>query len=151
MRPRGTIAVALLAAALSSCSDSGGKEPEDTTPASSGELFVEVPEGDARVRVLVRRESADGGADALVSGVLEASGSCLGVTVEGVPYPVVFPPGTTSEGDAITLPSGDELRTGDQVSLGGGFHSSPLPAGLPEIPEDCLGSTQEIVVLNPDQ
>ena len=88
-------------------------------------LSIAIPDENRRAQVLVRSGSLGGGSDALVSGTLAASGSCVGVKVEDVSYPVVFPSGTTSSGEAIELPSGVELSLGDQVTLGGGFYSPP--------------------------
>ncbi len=143
----GAVAFATL---YSACSTSGptSEEPEATPPSSSDLLSIAIPDENRRAQILVRSGSLGGRSDALVSGTLAASGSCVGVKVEDVSYPVVFPSGTTSSGEAIELPSGEELSLGDQVSLGGGFYSPPLPSGIPPIPEDCLGPTEEIVVLN---
>lgn len=150
MRLTRLVGAVVFATLFSACSSSGptSEEPEATPPSSSDSPSIAIPDENRRAQVLVRTGSPGGGSDALVSGTLTASGSCLGVKVEDVSYPVVFPTGTTSSGEAIELPNGEELSLGDQVSLGGGFYSAPLPSGIPPIPEDCLGPTGEIVVLN---
>jgi hypothetical protein len=56
---------------------------------------------------------------------------------------MVFPKDTRLDDDVIVLPDGFRIRAGDEVGLGGGFHTpDPENETLAAIPAECL--TEEI-------
>ncbi len=66
-------------------------------------------------------------------------------------YPVVWPARTSiasADPFAIRLPSGVELALGERVTGGGGYQAS-VDVEV-DIPQKCLGETNEIAVFNPD-
>lgn len=88
--------------------------------ACSGGVVGPVVEGDRR----------SGGMDAVVFGTLVVEESCAYLTLTGpeTRYPVIWPHGTdwNSEVSAVVLPDGTLVHAGDEVSGGGGYHSSDL-------------------------
>lgn len=65
---------------------------------------------------------------------------------------MVWPSGTsveTTDPLVIELPSGEQVREGDQVSGGGGYpYADTLDI---EVPEACLNEWGEVAVFNPDE
>ncbi|TBN57369.1 hypothetical protein EYE40_08140 [Glaciihabitans arcticus] len=113
--------VLLAAAMLAGCSS-----PSAIT-SSSGRIIAVAP------------EPSDAAEDALAQGAVGWSeGGCL--TLEGgSPNLIVFPHGTTLDGDTVVLPDGTEIQAGDDVSLGGGFHGAISAADqLPDVPRACI-------------
>jgi hypothetical protein len=92
-----------------------------------------------------------GGQDAEVGGTLTTGDGCVMLDQDGNRFPVVWPRGTSVEATdplVIELPSGEQLREGDQVSGGGGY---PYADALDiEVPEACLNEWGELAVFNPD-
>ena len=92
-----------------------------------------------------------GGNAAEVVGTLTTGGGCVLLDQDGNRFPVVWPSGTSVETTnplVIELPSGEQLREGDQVSGGGGY---PYAETLDiEVPEACLNEWGEVAVFNPD-
>jgi hypothetical protein len=66
------------------------------------------------------------------------------VVEAGETYLIMFPLGTTiDDNDEVTLPNGHVMSAGDEVALGGGFHSSDTAKNnLSAIPDECL--TEEV-------
>ncbi|MHA6667474.1 hypothetical protein ACX3O0_01255 [Homoserinimonas sp. A447] len=62
----------------------------------------------------------------------------------GETYLIMFPLGTTiGDNDEVTLPNGHVMSAGDEVALGGGFHSADTTrSNLSAIPDECL--TEEV-------
>ena len=156
MRRSPAVRVVVLGLALALTGCSGSEDPvtpaepstaEATGGDAGGVATLQVP-GDQQLTVLVRTASAEGTGDALVSGELTASGECVGVQVEEAVYPLVFPEGTAAQDTAVVLPDGTSLEYASTVRLGGGFHTSPLPDGTPEVPSRCAGATGEVVVVD---
>ena len=92
-----------------------------------------------------------GGQDAEVGGTLATGDGCVMLDQDGNRLPVVWPSGTSVEGTdplVVELPSGEQLREGDQVRGGGGYPYADT-LGL-EIPQSCLNEWGEVAVFNPD-
>lgn len=92
-----------------------------------------------------------GGEDAEVGGTLTTGDGCVMLDQDGNRFPVVWPSGTSVEATdplVIELPSGEQLREGDQVNGGGGYpYADTLDI---EVPEACLNEWGELAVFNPD-
>lgn len=117
----GAVGAVLVTLALSTCSATTAQET------SAGQ------------RVIVAGQVSFASEEARAEGVLTWGESGCMVIERGGSYLVVLPQGTFVDGDAVTLPSGEVLVVGEQVSLGGGFHS-PDSANRDHsgIPADCL-------------
>ena len=94
-----------------------------------------------------------GGEDAQIEGMLALHEGCVVLESEEshVWYPVVWPARTSiasADPFAIKLPSGVELALGERVTGGGGYHQPENVEA--DIPQECLGETNEIAVFNPD-
>lgn len=92
-----------------------------------------------------------GGAGAEVAGTLMIEDGCVLLDQDGNRFPVVWPSGTSVEATdplTIELPSGEQLREGDQVSGGGGYpYADALDIDVPAV---CLNEWGEVAVFNPD-
>lgn len=105
-------------------SDDGG-DPQPGPAASQSQLLVYEASED------------QGSSEALFEGRLaidERSGYVHGVGGEDERLGMIFPEGTeiTPEGTEIRLPSGSTIQIGSDVSLGGGYTSTPKTTPLPE-------------------
>lgn len=104
--------------------------------------------GDGKFIAVVSDEASSGGEDALIEGALEIVGSCLGFSIPGadVQHLIIWPFGTSIDGEGVRLPGGSAITLGEEFQLSGGYHSSPWP-GIPEdIPDECM--TDEIAIVN---
>ncbi|MEX1287610.1 MAG: hypothetical protein AB1Z57_06710 [Acidimicrobiia bacterium] len=85
-----------------------------------------------------------------MTGTLTSGDGCVLLVEGGNRYPVVWPSGTVVEATdplTIALPSGDQLREGDQVSGSGGYaYADALDI---DVPEACLNEWGEVAVFNP--
>jgi hypothetical protein len=98
-----------------------------------------------------------GGADAIVSGVVEIDQEtgCVWLSdTAGGRAPVVWPLGTRAESDqpGIRLSDGQVVRPGDQVEGGGGYidaNAATSGSGLEPFPDDCV-HVGEAAVFNAD-
>lgn len=141
-----TVALALAAGLLTSCSE--GSEPD---PHATNDI-VERRVGADGLRFFVHDASLpSAGMDAVVTGVLATRHGCVLLDLDGRRFPVVWPHGT-SAGETgplvIELPSGAQLEIGDQVSGGGGYLNQDS-VGI-DVPDECLNEHGEIAVFNPD-
>lgn len=95
------------------------------------------------------RQVSSGGMDAAVVGTLTTADGCVLLDQDGNRSPVVWPSGTSVEATdplVIELPSGEQLREGDQVSGGGGYlNADTLDI---DVPEACLNEWGEVAVFN---
>ncbi len=89
-------------------------------------------------QLLIYEASEDNGSpEALFEGRLtidERSGYVQGIVGENERLGMIFPEGTeiTPEGTEIRLPSGSTIQIDSDVSLGGGYTSTPNTTPLPE-------------------
>lgn len=92
-----------------------------------------------------------GGQDAEVGGTLTIGSGCVMLDQDGNLFPAVWPSGTSVEGTdplVVELPSGEQLREGDQVVGGGGYpYADTLDI---EDPGGCLNEWGEVAMFNPD-
>lgn len=90
--------------------------------------------------IAVSGDPNPGGAEqALAEGRLAFGESgCLVIDLEGGPYLVVFPHGATLTPDAVVLRNGRRLGIGEDVGLGGGFHTLEPGDDYGQVPSDCL-------------
>ena len=81
---------------------------------------------DGRVGRVVVGPRLNGGEDAEVGGVVDTSGECVTVRIEGSgpDNGFVWPNGTGWDSDrGVVLPNGRILAHGDTISGGGGYHT----------------------------
>jgi hypothetical protein len=94
-------------------------------------------------------QMSSGGMDAMVLGTLTTADGCVLLDQDGNRFPVVWPHGTSVEATdplIIELPSGEQLREGEQVSGGGGYlKAETLDI---DVPEACLNESDEVAVFN---
>lgn len=58
---------------------------------------------------------------------------------ESASHLVVFPKGTSLNDEEIELPNGYRFTAGEELGLGGGFHSrQDAKSDLAQVPEECL-------------
>ena len=89
--------------------------------------------------IAVATQKSDAAEQSLAEGIVGWSdGGCL--TLEGgSPNLIVFPHGTTLDGDTVVLPDGTAIEAGDDVALGGGFHGAVDGVDrLPDVPRECF-------------
>jgi len=89
--------------------------------------------------IAVAPQPSDAAEQALAEGTVGWSeAGCL--TLEGgSPNLIVFPHGTTLDGETVVLPDGTTIAAGDDVALGGGFHDVISGADqLPDVPRECF-------------
>jgi len=89
--------------------------------------------------IAVAPQPSDAAEQALAEGTVGWSDAgCL--TLEGgSPNLIVFPHGTTLDGETVVLPDGTTIAAGDDVALGGGFHDVISGADqLPDVPRECF-------------
>ncbi len=67
---------------------------------------------------------------------------CLLIESAARGYLVVFPHGATLTQDAVVLRNGHRLGIGEEVGLGGGFHTVDPGDDYGEVPRECL--TEEV-------
>jgi hypothetical protein len=135
------LVIAVVPALLVGCSLFGGDENEQ--PSLEGFRVHDAHPG--------------GGADAIVSGVVEIDQEtgCVWLSdTTGGRAPVVWPLGTRveSEQTGIRLRDGEVLRPGDQVEGGGGYvdaNAATSGSGLEPFPDDCV-QVGEAAVFNAD-
>ncbi|TBN57372.1 hypothetical protein EYE40_08155 [Glaciihabitans arcticus] len=93
--------------------------------------------------IAIAAQHEDAAEQALAQGTVRWGDAGCMVLGDVEPNLVVFPHGTTLDGETVVLPDGTKIESGDNVALGGGMHSSKDGAGqLPDIPAECL--TEEI-------
>lgn len=136
------MAATVLVVSLVSCNDSAdGTTPADTDPSVNPQV--------------VRRSSAEVPADGLtsqVTGTVEMDeAGCLYLTGGGHRYPLVWPVGTSVDGEGRIVVGDHEVEVGDGIVAVGGFVS---PADLDDlegpavtIPDECE-SGEELAVLS---
>lgn len=126
-RARFISVIAVMTVMLAGCS-----APLSTMESPNGRtIVVSSAAGDVEEQAVVEGTAAWGGGGCLVAEAAET-------------YLIVLPRGTTlGEDNAVTLPGGQILRAGDEIGLGGGFHSADTEnRDVASIPEECL--TDEI-------
>lgn len=85
------------------------------------------------------------GMDAQVRGqVALTDGGCFAIDDGGGPIPVVWPGGTSLDGDELVLPSGARVAVGDEVEGSGGEVSTSDFAE--PVPEACSSSAKVLLV-----
>jgi len=126
-RARFVLVIAVMTVMLAGCS-----APLSKLESPSGRtIVVSGAAGDVEEQAVVEGTAAWGGGGCMVAEAAET-------------YLIVFPRGTTlGEDNAVMLPGGQILRAGDEIALGGGFHSADtVNRDVASIPEGCL--TEEI-------
>ena len=80
--------------------------------------------------------------EARAEGTLIKIGGCVGLRSGSVDLLLIWPHATTYTSQAISLPSGRNLRLGDTVEFVGGFASNP--SRLPYVPDIRLFAVESV-------
>lgn len=96
------------------------------------------------------------GTDTIVAGTIAIEGDCLYLLQTGIGrYPVIWPPGTSWDGDksAVVLPDGTPVGRGEHVEGTGGYHTDNLstytsPQGVERVTSCVDNEYGEVAVFN---
>lgn len=115
--------------------------------ASCGSSGVTVKESAGHSTIVSNTENPETAWQALLEGVLvDGPGGCLSVEGTNPPtYLMVFPHGTTIDGDSLSVPGLDPIRIGQQVAFGGGVSRSSELRDV--VPNNC--QTDHVWLANP--
>lgn len=95
---------------------------------------------------LVRPQADETIMTAAIEGELAlVNDECFGLEADEGLFVAVFPRGTTSDAESVTIPGIGRIEIGERLSTGGGF-ISPDRAGV-DIPRNC--TTNEVIAVTP--